>query len=205
MNITNKILIIVMALFIISCSNKNAKKYVLSPQETLNAYINNEDILSTNKIANIILCKKDTELFQFIDLRTPHEFAINHYPGAINIPSKDIIDKKYLNILNQDKKINILYGSDTYQSLDAFLMLKQLNYKNNKLSLGGYKYIKDYILDAYGIKTGIYDDEKPKYDFIRLVVGTEGPKYDSISKPSIKGINMNVTRKDFDEECPDLN
>ena len=204
--IINKILIFIITVFLLSsCAKDNSKKYVLNPQETLKAYINKEDILSSNKIANIILCKKDTSTFQFIDLRTPHEFAINHYPGAINVPYKDILDEKYLNILNQDEKINVLYGSDIYESIDAFIMLKQLNYKNNRLSLGGFEFINNYIVNSYGIKTGIYDDEKPKYDFIRLVVGTEGPKFDSISKPKVIDVNPNKVIKDFDEECPDLN
>ncbi len=205
MKIITKIMIVSLAVFIVSCGVDDSKKYVLSPQETLKMYLNKEDILSTNKLANIILCKKDTNLFRFIDLRTPHEFAINHYPGAINVPYKDILDEKYLPVLNQDKKINILYGSDVYESIDAFIMLKQLNYKNNRLSLGGFKFINDYIVNSYGIKTGVYNDEKPKYDFIRLVIGTEGPKFDSISKPKVINVNPNKVRKDFDEECPDLN
>ena len=84
-------------------------------------------------------------------------------------------------------------------------MLKQLNFKNIKVALGGFDFIHNYIVDSYGIKTGVYDDEKPRYDFIRLVAGTNLPKNDSIKRPSVINVNPNKVIKDFDEECPDLN
>ena len=85
------------------------------------------------------------------------------------------------------------------------MMLKQLNFKNIKVALGGFDFIHEYIVDSYGIKTGVYDDEKPRYDFIRLVAGTNLPTNDSISRPTVIDVNPNKVIKDFDEECPDLN
>jgi hypothetical protein len=84
-------------------------------------------------------------------------------------------------------------------------MLKQLNYKNIRVALGGYDFIDKYIMESYGIKTGVYDDEKPRYDFLRLVTGKEEIQIDSIARPTDYERNPNKVIKDFDEECPDLN
>jgi len=204
MKIINKILILSIAILMVSCGIDNSKKYVISADEALTAYLKKDDIYTSEKIANILLCKK-AEKYQLIDIRTPHEFAINHLDGAINIPSKDILNDEYYKILNQDKKINVFYSKKGNQAINAYIMLKQLNFKNIKVALGGFDFIHNYIVDSYGIKTGIYDDEKPRYDFIRLVAGANLPKKDSISRPNVINVNPNKVIKDFDEECPDLN
>jgi hypothetical protein len=138
-------------------------------------------------------------------LRTPHDFIANHVKGAINIPAKDILDEKNLEILNQDEKINILYCKNTCDAINSYLMLKQLNYKNNKVALGGFEFINDYIVSNYGIRTGVYYDEKPRFDFLRLVAGTDAPTKTKVNKPTVIDVNPNKVIKDFDEECPDLN
>ena len=194
-----------LAIFMASCGNNTEKTYVLSADDALQAYLNKEDILSAEKLANILLCKKDTHLYQFIDIRTPHDFAIKHLEGAINIPSKDILDEANMPILNQDQKINILFCKSNCQAVNSYLMLKQLNYKNIKVALGGYDFIDEYVVGTYGIKTGVYSSEKPKYDFLRLIQASDLPTSDSISKPTDYEKNPNKVVVDFDEEYPDLN
>ncbi len=205
MKIGKNILILSLLFFVFSCGIDNSKKYVLTPEETLQAYLSKDDILTPEKLANILLCKKDTNLYQFVDIRTPHEFAIKHLEGAINIPSKDILDEANLEILNQDEKINIIFCKSNCQAVNSYLMLKQLNYRNIMVALGGYKFIDKYVIESYGIKTGVYDGEKPKYNFLRLIAGSDLPTNDSIAKPTDYAKNPNKVIKDFDEECPDLN
>lgn len=200
----NLFLISTLLLIFSSCSKDSSKKYAISTEEALSAYLNKDDILSVEKIANILLCK-EAHSYQMIDLRTPHEFIKSHVPGAINIPAKDVLDLEYYHILNQDEKINVLYCRGRNQAVNIYMILKQLGFKNIKVALGGYDFINEYILQSYGIKTGDYNDEKPKYDFLRLVVGIDQPTSDSISTPIITGKNPNKVIKDFDEACPDLN
>jgi len=206
MRYLSKITILLLAFLMFSCGVDDSRKYVLSPEETLETYLNKDDILSPEKLANILLCKVDTETYQFIDIRTPHDFIKKHLEGAINIPAKDVLDDENLEILNQDKKINILFCKSNCLALNSYLMLKQLNYKNIKVALGGYDFIDEYVLaSGYGIKTGVYYDEKPRFDFIRLVTGQEGPVHEKVNKPTNIVKNPNKVIKDFDEECPDLN
>lgn len=189
---------------LISCNNENRKKYTISTEEALHAYISKQDILSVEKVANISLCKHD-HIYQMIDLRTPHEFAESHIPGAINIPAKNVLDMDYYNIFNQDEKINVLYCRGKNQAINVYMILKQLGFKNIKVALGGYDYLNNYVIAQYGVKSGDYNDEKPKYDFLRLIAGVDVPVSDSISTPEIDKLNPNKVVRDFDESCPDLN
>jgi len=205
MKIFNRIIILSLAVIMVSCGIDDSKKYVLTPDQTLQSYLNKEDIITPEKLSNLLLCKKDSNTYQFIDLRTPHDFAIKHLKNAINIPAKDILDPGNIEVLNQDTKINVFYGYGASDAINSYLILKQLNYKNLRVALGGYDFVDQSILASFGIKTGVYDDEKPRFDFIRLVAAQEGPKFDSIKAPKGYKLNPNVVVKDFDEECPDLN
>lgn len=202
--IKNILIILLVSMIMISCTSENRKKYTISTEEALESYLSQKDILSAEKMANILLCKHN-QIYQLIDLRTPHEFVEGHINGAINIPAKNILDIDYYDILNQDEKINVLYCRDKNQAINIYMILHQLGFKNIKVSLGGYEYLNDYVLEQYGVKSGDYNDEKPKYDFLRLVVGVDTPVKDSIIAPEINQMNPNKVIRDFDEECPDLN
>lgn len=189
---------------LISCTGENRKKYAVTTDEALEAYISKKDILSVEKVANILLCKQE-HIYQMIDLRTPHEYTQEHIKGAINIPAKNVLDLDYYDIFNQDEKINVLYCRVENQAINVYMVLKQLGFKNIKVALGGYDYLNNYVVKQYGVKSGDYNDEKPKYDFLRLIAGVDIPLQDSISTPEIDQLNPNKIVRDFDEECPDLN
>lgn len=193
-----------LALIFSSCGESSKKDYTLSIDESLNAYLHKEDILTIEKLANILLCER-VNVYQLIDLRTPPEYQKSHVKGAINIPAKNVLDMEYYDILNQDEKINVLYCRDKNQAINIYMILKQLGFKNIKVALGGYDYINEFIIAQYGIYSGDYNDEKPKYDYLRMIVGVEQPVQDSISAPKVIMKNPNKVVKDFDEECPDLN
>ncbi|NOR88276.1 MAG: hypothetical protein GQ527_11760 [Bacteroidales bacterium] len=205
MQILKNILLASILIVIVSaCTSENRKKYAIGTEEALELYISKKDVLTAEKIANILLCDQENP-YQFIDLRTPHEYIQSHVEGAINIPAKDILDMEYYDILNQSEKINVLYCRGQNQAINIYLILKQIGFKNIKVAMGGYDYINDYVVVQYGIKTGDYSGEKPNYDFLRLVAGISVPKSDSIVAPKNLYKNMHKVIKDFDEECPDLN
>jgi len=202
--IKNILLASIILILVSACTNESRKKYAISTEDALSAYMNQVDILSVEKLANVLLCKHEG-MYQMIDLRTPHEFIESHVAGAINIPAKHILDIEYYSILNQDEKINVIYCRGGNQAINVYMILKQLGFKNIKVALGGYDFINNYLIQQYGVKTGDYDGEKPKYDFLRLVSGVDQPTTDSIVAPKILSKNPNKVIKDFDEECPDLN
>ena len=167
MKIINRLLIVAIAILMVSCGVDNSKQYVISPEQTLDIVLSKADVVTPEKLADIVL--QDSSKYQLIDLRTPHDFLINHVEGAINIPAKDILDAEHFDVINQDKVINILYGSSAEQVFTFYLLLKQLNFKNIKISLANYDFIKNSIIESYGIRTANYYNEKAKYDYAKVV------------------------------------
>lgn len=205
MNWLKKITVLLLvSIVLFSCNSESRKKYAINSEEALEAYISKKDILSVEKVANILLCKHD-HIYRMIDLRTPHEFAQGHITNAINIPAKNVLDMDYYQLFNQDEKINVLYCRGKNQAINIYMILNQLGFKNIKVALGGYDYLNEYVVAQYGVKSGDYDDEKPKYDFLRLISGVDIPVKDSIVAPEFDQKNSKKVVRDFDEECPDLN
>jgi len=167
MKILQKLLILTLSIGMVSCGIDNSKQYVISPQETLDVVLSKADIITPEKLADIVLL--GSPKYQLIDLRTPHDFLIDHVEGAINIPAKDILDEENFNIINQDKLINVLYGDNPEQVFSFYLLLKQLNFKNIKITSGNFDFIKNNIIDSYGIHTGDYYNENAKYDYAKVV------------------------------------
>lgn len=146
-------------------------EYKISAENTLDKVINDTDFIRPEKAMAIIQNKHPQ--YRFVDLRNPDMFEKGHLEGAINIPFKDLLNKNYKNILNQSEFINVLYCSNELRSKEAWLLLIQIGYKNNKVMLGGYDFVTDYILDGYETKMGSYPNDKPLYDYAKVVKETK--------------------------------
>ncbi|OQY04180.1 MAG: hypothetical protein B6I20_03510 [Bacteroidetes bacterium 4572_117] len=162
-------------------------KYNITTEKMLEKLQAKNDIVSPGDFMNIIY--ENDSLYQFIDLRSAHDYLIGHLNNAINIPIHKILDKEYKDILNQDKKINILYYSDHCGACGPWMILTQLGYKNNKILLGGYDYVNSKIIREFSPLSGNYKNETAKYDFGRIVSETAGVGCTSsspkVSKPKL--------------------
>lgn len=120
-------------------------------------------IINKNDLVNL-LYSKDLKSIQFIDIRTPHLYAMGHLPNAINMPMNNFFDKKEFEKISKDSVL-ILYGEDT--STPKMMALMAGHFTNSKfyIAAGGYNYINDRILNGYGIHSELYDDELPIVDF----------------------------------------
>ncbi len=159
------------------------KKYKISSEETLEVSIERADLVSPEKFMHIYYTKDS--LYRFVDLRHENEFVKNSLPDAINIPVNKLLSEKYENIVNQDKKINIFYSSKEFVAFNAYMILKQIGYKNNRILQGDYEYIKKNIIDNYAPMNGYYKDEKARYDFAKIV----NEKTTTIKKSNTENIN----------------
>lgn len=148
------------------------KKYKISTEEMLTEVQSYNDVVGPDVIMDILY--GNNKQFRFIDLRSSHDFLKGHLDNAINIPIHRIFDDEYKAILNQDEYINILYYSDHCGACGPWMILKQLGYKNNKILLGGYDYVNDFILKEYSPMTGNFKNEKSKYDYAKIVSETAG-------------------------------
>jgi len=111
-----------------------------------------------------LLYSEDLKNIQFIDIRTPHQYAIGHLPNAINMPMNNFFSKKEFKKISKDDVL-ILYGDDT--STPQMMALMAGHFTNSKFYIagGGYKFINDKILNGYGIHSELYNDELPIVDF----------------------------------------
>ena len=110
-----------------------------------------------------LLYSGDYSGMQFIDLRAPHEFAMGHLPGAVNIPFKNFFARKYQSQIKPDKVL-IAYGDGSEAQLAAMLGYHFMNAQIYFIP-AGYDYIRDKIMRRYAIHSGIYNDEIPVVDF----------------------------------------
>jgi len=132
------------------------KEYVIRPQKFMDIYYNNDT------------------LYRFIDLRSSPDFLEGHIKGAIHIPLHEILADEYTEIFNQDEKINVLYYSDHCGACGPWMIIKQLGYKNIKVLIGGFNYVKPNIMDEYSPMTGNFSDEKAKYNYVKIINETSG-------------------------------
>jgi len=161
------VLIVIVSLMLM---NSPKIKYRVSTEEMLDIAIEKNDIIRPADFMNIYYTKDSK--YQFIDLRSAHEFLIGHIDGAINIPIHKLLDDEYEDVFNQDEKINILYYSDQCGACGPWMILKQIGYPNNKVLQGGYNYVKKSIIDDYAPMSGDYSAEKAKYDYAKVIKNT---------------------------------
>ena len=162
------IIIIPMGLIIAAVPQNKTKPYKLSADQLLAEANTRTQYIAPETVADMII-KKDPTL-QLIDVRNQDDFEKFSLPGAINIPVADLLSDKYSDILNQDVKMNIFYSNGTITANEAWMVTRQLGYKNNFVLEGGLNYWFDAILNPQKPASTSPDEEFAKYDF-RLSAG----------------------------------
>lgn len=148
------------------------KKFELSQEESLTAITTQLQVIQPEKIKEILA--SNDQSYQFIDLRTSQEFDLYHLPGAINIHIHDILKSENEALLNPTDKINILYGATVEDACPVWVILKQLDYKNNSIMLGGFKLVKSNVIDKYAPDEVWFKNEVAQYDYAQIVKETAG-------------------------------
>ncbi len=173
---------IVIVIFGLISTEKPKHIYRMNTEQMLEKTLKHDYLIRFDKFFDIY--HNHDSLYQFIDLRSAHDFQVGHLPGAINIPIAKILSDEYKNIVNQDKKINILYYSDQCGACGPWMILTQIGYKNNFVLAGGYDYVTQHIIDEYSPMLGDYSAEKAKYDFKAVINSTGGSSSASSSSDS---------------------
>ena len=162
------LLLIPMGLIIAAVPQNKTKPYKLSADQLLAEANTRTQYIAPETVADMII-KKDPAL-QLIDVRNQDDFEKFSLPGAINIPVADLLSEKHSDILNQDVKMNIFYSNGTITANEAWMVTRQLGYKNNFVLEGGLNYWFDAILNPQKPASTSPDEEFAKYDF-RLSAG----------------------------------
>ena len=160
--------IIPMGLIIAAVPQNKTKPYKLTADELLSEVNTRTQYITSEVVADMII-KKDPSL-RLIDVRSKDDFEKFSLPGAINIPVTDLLSDQYADILNQDVKMNIFYSNGTITANEAWMITRQLGFKNNYVLEGGLNYWFETILNPQKPATTSPDEEFARYDF-RLSAG----------------------------------
>jgi len=155
--------IIPMGLIIAAVPQNKTKPYKLSADELLNEAKTRTQYVTPETVADMIV-KKDPTL-RLIDVRSQDEFEKFSLPGAINVPIADLLSDQYTDILNQDVKMNVFYSNGSLTANEAWMVTRQLGFKNNYVLEGGLNYWFDAILNPKKPESTNSDEEFAKYDF----------------------------------------
>lgn len=153
-------------------------------------------ILEKEDLVNLLYAK-DLKGVQFIDIRTPHKYAIGHLPNAINMPMKDFFGKKQFKKIKKNDVL-VLYGEDT--STPQMMALMAGHFSNSKFYIagGGYDFIINKILNGYGIHSELYNDELPLVDYknaVEEIKKRAGGSSSSVKRSKPSGKKTLVKRK----------
>jgi sulfur-carrier protein adenylyltransferase/sulfurtransferase len=157
------VFIIPLGLIIAAIPQNKTKPYKLNADELL-AEVNTRTQYITPETVADMMIKKDPSL-QLIDVRSQDEFEKFSLNGAINIPITDLLSEKYTDILDQDAKMNIFYSNGTITANEAWMITRQLGFKNNYVLEGGLNYWFSTILNPQKPASTSSDEEFAKYDF----------------------------------------
>jgi rhodanese-related sulfurtransferase len=162
------IFIIPMGIIIAAVPQNKTKPYKLTADQLLGEANTRTQYIAPETVADMII-KKDPSV-QLIDVRSQDDFEKYSLPGAINIPLADLLADKFADVLNQEVKMNILYSNGTITANEAWMVTRQLGYKNNFVLEGGLNYWFESILNPQKPASTSPDEEFAKYDF-RLSAG----------------------------------
>lgn len=176
------IVFIVIVIFGLISMDRPEYNYRINSEEMLDKTLKRDYVIRFDQFFDMYH-NHDT-LYRFIDLRSAHDFQVGHLSGAINIPLSKILNDEYKNIVNQDKKMNVLYYSDQCGACGPWMILTQLGYKNNYILAGGYDYVTKHIIDDYSPMMGDFSAEKAKYDFKAVLNSTTGSSSTNSSSDS---------------------
>jgi len=157
------IFVIPLGLIIAAVPQNKTKPYKLTADELLSEVNTRTQYIAPETVADMIVQKDPS--FQLIDVRSQDDFEKFSLPGALNIPVTDLLADKYADLLNQDVKMNIFYSNGTLTANEAWMVTRQLGYKNNFVLEGGLNYWFDAILNPQKPATTSPDEEFAKYDF----------------------------------------
>jgi rhodanese-related sulfurtransferase len=92
-------------------------------------------VVSVDELADLLINNDPSILL--IDVRDSVEYEKYHLPGAINIPLKNLLDPKWIPYVDQISQKNIFYSNGTTLANEAWILTKQLGFRNNSVLGGG--------------------------------------------------------------------
>lgn len=155
--------LIPLGVIIAAVPENTTRPYKLTADELLIEVMENRQFISPDEIAKMLV-DKDPSL-QLIDIRSKDQFEKYSLPNAINVPLESLLSAEYEEVLNQDYKLNVFYSNSSNDANQAWMITRQLGYKNNYVLQGGLNYWAETILKPEKPAEGSPNEEIAKYNF----------------------------------------
>lgn len=168
-------ILLIMGVIIAAVPKNTTTPYKLSAEQILDEIKSGTQYLEPEQIAQMLV-EKDPYL-QLIDLRPQSEFEKFNLNGAINIPIDNLLSSDYVDVFDQDVKLNVFYSNGSSQANEAWMLLRQLGYTNIYVLRGGMNYWAETILNPTPPSGLSSNDEIARYNFRRAAgqtLGAEG-------------------------------
>lgn len=163
---------VVLGLIIAAVPQNSTSPYKLSADELLSEVNSRERFIQPDAVAEMII-NRDPSI-RLIDVRSSDQFDSYSLTGAVNVPLANLLADDYRDLLNQDIKINIFYSNGTISANEAWLLTRQLGYKNNYVLEGGLNYWFENILNPQAPSSTSPSEEFARYDFRRSAAAALG-------------------------------
>ena len=102
---------------------------------------------------------------QLIDVRSKDQFEKFSLPNSINVPLESLLSAEFEEVLNQDIKLNVFYSNSSNDANQAWMITRQLGYKNNYVLQGGLNYWATTIMNPEKPAEDSPNEEIAKYNF----------------------------------------
>lgn len=155
--------IVPLGLIIAAVPENTTKPYQLTAEQLLNEVKQELQFIHPDQVADMLI-QKDPSL-QLIDVRSSAEFEKFSLPGAINIPLQDLLSDDYEYYVNQEVKLNVFYSNGSNAANEAWMITRQLGYKNNYVLQGGLNYWVETIMNPEKPAETSPNEELARYDF----------------------------------------
>lgn len=194
--------IIPLGVIIAAVPENTTRPYKLTADELLTEVTEGRQYMAPDEVAKMLVEKDPT--LQLIDTRGAGEFEKFSLPGAINIPLANLLSADYEDVLNQDVKLNVFYSNSSNDANQAWMITRQLGYKNIYVLQGGLNYWAETILKPEKPAEGSPNEEVAKYNFrmgasqalgggTEAMVGVKAPVAGSAGLPVIQKIKKKKT------------
>lgn len=135
----------------------------LTAEELLQEANEGQQFITPDQVAHLVVSEDPSILL--IDVRNADDYEYFHLPGAINIPLSDILSDDWEPYLNQDVRTNIFYSNGVTKSNEAWMITRQLGYRNCMVLNGGLNAWAETIQNPDAPPVTHPDDEFARYDF----------------------------------------
>ncbi len=101
-----------------------------------------------------------------VDLRDPEAFARRHVPGALNIPAREILDRKHRKAFRGDTP-KLLYAGEEHVAATSAMLLLGKGVEHIRVIPGGFRELDEHLLHAGQLDPAyrFLRDDKARFDY----------------------------------------